>query len=925
MPFDTADEAIANELVAEAIGRGLITVSDGRVTYRLHHQRSYLWADPEEWVRAHSIAWLVISRDYPPNRIRTEVNVPRRTPNDFADIVVYRDDQCRTPYLVIENKASRHTTGARNQWIEQLFGNANSLRVPLGLYDEGDNSLLFDIGNFPPTERTTNRLGDRTALPHQYGETPEYAHVAGKPGDITAVDTSILSSRIRRAHYIIWAGGRRDPLLAFDEWSKLLFAKVIDERTTPTGHPRKFQFGTGETSAAVANRVHLLFREASRSDPTIFPPESRISLPDAKISEVVRCLQSLSFTRSDVDSVGRAFEEFFGSVFRGELGQYFTMRQLARFTVAVLEISPNDYVLDPTAGSGGFLLEALLQTWHSIDRDFSGQPDNERERLKTDFALSHVYGIEIHEVLARICKINLLLHHDGHTNIEADRSCLDTTFTNPRLNNPRAGFSSIVGNPPFGDEVTENDEDHLGANRLANFEVAEGRIKVDSEQVILERCVQFLEPGGRFGLVLPDGTLNNQGFQSNCPQTRTLLAKRGRIEAIVSLPDHAFRKSGAQNKTSILFFRKFTTQEQRTFDRAFAAACDGLQAQEREQIGRDLSDQTLVRLAGNAIPNAIRRGYLDYQVFLAEANDVGYTPAGSPSDSNDLYRAGQNGSLATNQGRTILGEWKSFLDHPGRYIGRTQPDCMAITATALWDAHPSHRLDPKYHLFQHEAQKAIPHGWVRDRIGNLMRQRDQPVGEFQSDRVYTVLTISNTGQIRARLAGKGNNPASWTGDYFSEVSPGDWFAAETGDVVFSSIDLWKGCIAIVPREFDGGLVTKEFPIYEVIDDRLTPQFLQTLLRSRYYQRAFRAITTGHSNRRRTQIADFEALEISFPPKPADQERLIREIMLAQQGQRDAAERLKGELLTFSDIIDGRGTEELPEIIDSDDVGVHQGP
>jgi type I restriction enzyme M protein len=62
-----------------------------------------------------------------------------------------------------------------------------------------------------------------------------------------------------------------------------------------------------------------------------------------------------------VDSIGRAFEEFFGSVFRGELGQYFTMRQLSRFTVAVLDISPTDYVLDPTAGSGGFLLEVLLQ------------------------------------------------------------------------------------------------------------------------------------------------------------------------------------------------------------------------------------------------------------------------------------------------------------------------------------------------------------------------------------------------------------------------------------------------------------------------------------------------------------------------------------------------------------------------------------
>ncbi len=494
MSFDSAQDVLANEVVAEGIRRGLIAITDDRVSYRLNQQRTYEWRNPEEWVRAHAIAWLIISRDYPANRIRTEVNVPRRTPNDFADIVVYSDDQCRMPFLVVETKSTGRSNGERNQAIEQLFGNANSLRVPLGLYDDGSVSICFDIGGFPPTERAANRLGDREALPRQYGQTPAFTYVAGGIGDIQAVDTPTLSSRIRRAHYIIWSGGRRDPLLAFDEWSKLLFAKVIDERTTPTGEPRRFQLGARETVAAVANRVHALFLEATRSDPTIFPPNVRINLPEGKIADVVRCLQSLSFTRTDVDSIGRAFEEFFGSVFRGELGQYFTMRQLSRFTVAVLRIGPTDYILDPTAGSGGFLLEVLLQTWHRIDVDFAGQPRGTRERLKTDFALSHVYGIEIHEILARICKINLLLHHDGHTNIEADRSCLDTVFINPRLNNPQAKFSRIVGNPPFGDEVREHDDDHLGSNQLGSFEIATGRTKVDSEQVILERCIQLLEP-----------------------------------------------------------------------------------------------------------------------------------------------------------------------------------------------------------------------------------------------------------------------------------------------------------------------------------------------------------------------------------------------------------------------------------------------
>ncbi len=899
MPLANIDDALANEFIAEALRRGVIRVTERRVTYHLNQQKTYDWNDPEEWVRAATIGWLIIARDYPAVRIRTEVSVPRRVPGDFADVVVYRDDACRDPYLVIENKAAGQSTRARSQAVEQLFGNANSLRAPFGLYEEHDTSVFFDIAGFEPTERTANRLGTRNAVPRQYGEVAQFTHIAGHEDDIQPMASGPLGARIRRAHYAIWAGGRRDPLTAFDEWSKLLFAKVVDERLTPTGQPRRFQFGNRETTAAVANRVHELFTQATRQDPTIFPVGTRINLPETKIAEVVRILQGVCFVRTDVDSVGRAFEEFFGSVFRGELGQYFTMRQLARFTVAVLDISAGDYVLDPTAGSGGFLLEVLLQTWHRVDRDFQGQPEANISRIKTDFALSRVYGIEIHEILARICKINLMLHHDGHTNIEADRSCLDSTFMNPRLNPPVGRFTRIVGNPPFGDEVAENDEDHLGSNRLASFTIAVGRTSVDSEQVIMERCIDLLEPGGRFGLILPDGVFNNQGHHSNCPQTRAMLAKRGRIEAIISLPDHAFKRAGAQNKTSILFFRKFTTAEKHALDRALEAEIE--------------MDQEPAGAAVDPIGRAVVRAGLNYAVFLAEANHVGYTATGAHSPLNDLYLSSPDGVLTDDQSGTVLGEWRRFLATPD-YPGSARPDCMACPFDILWTAHPSHRLDPKYHLFKREANRDVPEGWIRQTIGGVMQRQFVPMSFEVPDAVHTVLTLSQTGEIRPRVAGKGNNPPEWIGAYFAE-SASDWFAASEGNVVFSSIDLWKGCIAVVPAEFNGGLVTKEFPIYRITDERLSPAFLQALLRTRYYQRAFRAITTGHSNRRRTQVGDFEALEISFPPTVEEQQRLIAAIQEARERQRAAGTELRHRLLEFSDMIDGRGEEELPGIFE----------
>lgn len=344
--IDSTEDALAQPQVIEAMQRGIMSFTETRVTYQLHNQKSQDWTDPEEWVRACSIAWLIIERAYPANRMKIEVTVPRRTPSDFADIVVYADDACREPYLVVENKASGQSRRDRTQAIEQLFGNTNSLRAPLGLYEEGTQSIFFDVGNFPSQERQQNRLGDRTAIPAQYGQVPVYAYIAGQPGDIKPVPSSVLEARIRRAHSLIWAGGRRDPLMAFDEWSKLLFAKVIDERMTPSGEPRRFQIGTQETTAAVANRIHALFVQARRDDPSIFPEGTRINLTDSKVSDVVRTLQGISFTRTDIDSIGKAFEQFFGSILRGGLGQYFTMRQLARFVVATLDVTPDDYVLD---------------------------------------------------------------------------------------------------------------------------------------------------------------------------------------------------------------------------------------------------------------------------------------------------------------------------------------------------------------------------------------------------------------------------------------------------------------------------------------------------------------------------------------------------------------------------------------------------
>jgi len=871
---DTAEAARRDPHLIEAIARNVVGIEGQSVIYRIGSLKTYDWGNPEEWVRARTIAFLVVAKDYPAKRIGTEVTVPSRTGSDRADVVVFKDDGHRDPYLVVECKPAGSAPAVERQAMEQVFGYGGSFRSAYVLYDQYDASRLFDLAGFPSGERVRNILGSRDAAPHRYGEAPAFALVAGGEMDIApGIDRSRVGMIIRQAHSAIWSGGKRDPLTAFDEWSKLLFAKIADERHTPNGQPRRFQIGVRERPESAAARIHQLFAEAVRRDPAIFPPGAEIELPPDKIVDVVRTLDQVSFSNTDVDVIGAAFEGFFGAMFRGELGQYFTMRPLARFIVALLNIDEEHYVLDPTAGSGGFLLETLLQVWGRIDAAYQGQA--QLPRTKSDFAANRLFGIEIHATLARICKINLLLHQDGHTNVEGDRSCLDTEFSNPRLSlalasaeNParRGGFDCIVGNPPFGDSVAAGDADLLGANVLEAFEIAKDRQKVSSEQVILERSIQLLAPGGRLGLILPDGLLNNQGEGSNCPQARALLAENGFVEAIISLPDHAFHTSGAQNKTSVMIFRKCGAEEA---DRFKAARNEALMK------GRNRAQ---------AIADAWTM--LRHRTFLAEADHVGYLPTGMATQRNDLYRSAANGMPADDQAGSILGEYRRFMARRAEYDRATNPHCATRSFADLWSAHESNRLDPKYFLFKLGEESAVPDGWSSNRLGDLMRRRDSRVRPLDApDREVVVMTLGKNGEIRPWEAGKGRNPPQWLGMYF-DGSPSRWHSARSGDLVYSSIDLWKGCIAVVTEPFNGALVTSEFPIYQVTDDRLDPRFLAYLLRTPHYQRAFRAITTGHSNRRRAQPRDFEAIRIAFPSRE-EQQRLVERLEEARAAQRQA--------------------------------------
>lgn len=907
---NTDDRATGNldPLIDEAQRRGYLTVNGNRITYHCKRDYSDDFRDPEEKVRAQTYSWLIIERSYSPKRMNLEVTVPRRTPNDWADIVIYEEDACRTPYLVVENKQPNATVAEQEQAIEQGFGNANSLRASYMLFDYGRDTVFFNVAGHASTERQVNRLGRRQAIPANYGAVSQFPLVASSATDITAVAPADLETRVRRAHAMIWAGGKRDPLKSFDEWSKLLFAKIYDERRTPNGKPREFQVGTRETATEVANRVRSLYQQARRSDPSVFTDEN-IDLPDDKIRDVVQVIQGVGLTRMSVDGLGHAFEQFFGAIFRGGLGQYFTRRELVRFMVAMVEVTDRDFVIDPTAGSGGFLLEALLQVWHYIDTNYAGQPDE--ARMKLDFAHKQLFGIEINEILGRVCQTNLLLHKDGHTNVETDRSCLDADFANTNIRPDGTVFTVALGNPPFGDKVKADDKDALGSNSLDAFVLGRGNKQIQSEIVILERSFQFLRPGGRLAMVVPDGIFNNPGEGSHCPAFRRYLLRTAHVDAIISLPDHAFRKSGAQNKTSLLFATKYTAAEKTRLDRAYDEALVDLQQAGSGQIGELAGIEAELQVAednervskaelsealleARALEMALRTH--DYPVFLAEAEEIGYSPSGTTRRQNDLYSLTNDLPDTTDLG-TVLGQYFSFRESPDDFGLHPSPLCAALPVSTLFGAHPTQRMDPKYHLFEHERLSVPPIGMKRVRLGDVLRRREERVLPTQEpERLFLVPSLSQQGEMTEREPG-GNNPPSWYGEYFTGGSR--WFLIHEDDLVFSQIDLWKGCVTIVPSEFDQAILTAEFPVYEVDRNQIDPYYLKLVLRSRYFQRAIRAITTGHSNRRRTQTMDFENLTIFVPDDPTIQARVSEVVKQRQRG----IVSMRSEYLELLEVVD----------------------
>jgi len=395
-----------------------------------------------------------------------------------------------------------------------------------------------------------------------------------------------LQKVVQRCHNVLWERHGFDPAQTFDEFSKLLFVKLYDE-VTMAGARATIQ--RGEQPEQVAARIHWLFDQANETPgfDRIFT-DGAINLDDLSIYEVFKQLQNYSLleTTSHVqgaDVKGTIYENILGNTFRGELGQFFTHRNIVEFMVRLVGIDAQKVVYDPSCGSGGFLIMCAKIVREQIRQ---AQPDlspQDIERRLQEYSRRCLIGTEINERTARVARLNLLMHGLDYSNIFTVNALKIDESNNEHLR-ALVGENTIdviFANPPFAGY----EKDPAVLSRFELGQNGRGRVSsVTREVLFIERIVQVLKDGGVAGIVIPQGIFTNR----NLAHVRDYIRRHTQILAVIELPDWAFIPSGTSVRGSLLFIRKLT------------------QAPD------------------------------NYEIFMKRVEHIGFTSTGRPSDRNDL-------------------------------------------------------------------------------------------------------------------------------------------------------------------------------------------------------------------------------------------------------------------------------------------------
>ena len=480
----------------------------------------------------------------------------------------------------------------------------------------------------------------------------------------------------------------------------------------------KFTRPTLKRQGVDISYMQIMFKDTKEQfkDDKLFDKDEVIKIRQNSFEQILEKLEVYNLSDTQDDVKGIAFEKFLGTTFRGELGQFFTPRTIVDFMTHVLDPKEGETICDPTCGSGGFLIKAFEYIREQIETDVKAAKEKLRaeiegedydkiseekqlainERIdKMQAALNReldtqvegsrmynlsrncIYGTDANPRMARTSKMNMIMHGDGHGGVHHHDGLLNVNGIFEER------FDVILTNPPFGaridksQRITEADRfadetviayykekygdaydaalrqvnDNIGKPLLSLYDT--GKMSGLTEVLFMERCLRLLKKGGRMGMVLPEGVLNT----SNLQKVREYFEGRAKIILICSIPQDVFIAAGATVKPSLVFFKRFTEEEenqyaeckQRAYSKCFEKykdEYDGLNAQ--LQILVDLgtgkskeAKEIRCRIAEilHAVEEEMKplvKEYFDYEIPIAKVDDAGITSTGSISAGNQL-------------------------------------------------------------------------------------------------------------------------------------------------------------------------------------------------------------------------------------------------------------------------------------------------
>ena len=582
---------------------------------------------PEEYVRQNIEKALVRQYKYAPGDCVPEFSIKVGSSRKRVDIVVFNKNAKHVQanaYILVETKRADVKPTHRTEGVGQLHSYmASCLNVQYGMWTNGTDRFCY-------AKRSDGagrwKFEDIIDIPG-FGQTEADAQRPSRK-DLKVATADNLLFAFRRCHNYIAAHEGKQKTEAFWELLKLIFTKIEDERSPELNFfATPSERSSSTVASAAKKRIQNLFeRRVVKKYPLIFEAKDiDIDLKPEVVAYVVTELQGYSLLRSPVDVKGVAYEEIVGSNLRGDRGEFFTPRNACRMAVSMLDPRPDERILDPSCGTGGFLITGMnhaLDYIERFEREQWGDPtqgtrfeNDELYRRRDEYFRQCVFGIDLNPALIRAAKMNMVMNNDGSGGLFQAN-----TLENPhrwstelRETIPLGSIDVIVSNPPFGAKIPIDDEEILSQYDLAAVwdKDKEGvwSIRVDNhnnrilqksqppEVLFIERALQLLKPGtGRMAMVIPNGILNNPGNA----YIRNWILKRAQILAIVDMQRDLFQPKN-DTQTSMVLMRRLDTNE----------------VAEAEATG------------------------LDYPVFMAVAEKIGHDKRG-----NVIYRRTADGEDA---------------------------------------------------------------------------------------------------------------------------------------------------------------------------------------------------------------------------------------------------------------------------------------